>query len=241
MCMVAPSLLAADFIHLREQLAVLEKNGIERLHIDIMDGTFVPGLSFGPEFVANIRPYTKLYFDLHLMVMEPIRFLEAFARAGADGITIHYEACADWGEALKRLGTLGLRAGIALKPETGLDKLGFELFQLADVIQLMTVEPGRGEQSFIKGSGKRIAETAERIGQLERMAKGEAGLTKNRPELVVDGGITLAHMKEVLEAGADVAVVGKGIFGPGLEQGVRAFNRLIKEVRGDTYEVRGRH
>lgn len=200
MMILAPSLLAADCKELGKEIAEIEEHGARYLHYDVMDGMFVPSLSFGPDLLRSIRPAVHGVCDVHLMIMDPIRYIEAFQKAGADLITVHLEACNDVGEALLKIRACGLRAGIAISPDTPVSKAGPYLDQV-DMVLIMSVYPGFGGQAFLPKSPDRIREA--------RAMLDERGLTA---DIEVDGGIYLSNVEEVIQAGANVIVSGSGIF-----------------------------
>lgn len=227
MYQLAPSVYAADYLHLKQQLAVMKRGGIRQLHIDIMDGSFVPNLSFGPDFVAALRENTDFFLDVHLMIEEPLRFVRAFSEAGADGITVHWEACGNIGRTLEAVHSLGRQAGIALNPGTPVETLtGREvdpgIWKLADRLQLMTVAPGLKGQTFLD-------ESIGRIAQARRMLKN---IGREIP-IEVDGDITPSNLGRVLEAGAGIIVAGKGLFSGSLEVNIGAYRAIMeRETEG---------
>lgn len=228
MYILAPSVYAADYIHLEKQLFTLKNEGAKYLHIDIMDGHFVPNLSFGPGLVAALKPYSDLIFDIHLMVSEPEYFIKDFSNAGADCITVHLETGSDIEKALYLIRMEGCRAGIVLKPETPVEAIGSELWKQIDVIQLMTTAPGLPGQKFIPASLERIKKTRELI---ERKKYGDkTGMIGKTIDLEVDGDITPGNLEGVLLAGANIIVAGKGLFAGNLESNIRAYLRIMAQA-----------
>ncbi len=197
---LCPSILSADFAHLGEQIALVQRAGADFLHVDVMDAQFVPNLTFGPIIVEACRKLTSLPLDVHLMVVEPMRFLEGFARAGADHLTVHLEAVTDPAAAARAIRDRGLRAGIAIKPGTPIEQI-LPVLGDVDLALVMTVEPGAGGQSFLPDSLRRIARVRQTI------AAGDLDCL-----LQVDGGISKETIAGAAEAGADTFVAGNSVF-----------------------------
>ena len=203
---IAPSILSADFSRLGSEIEALAKAGADMIHIDVMDGHFVPNITIGPPIVKALRRYTKLPFDVHLMIAPVEPYLEAFAEAGADGITVHPEAGPHIHRSLQCIRALGKRPGIVLNPGTPVDHIDGVL-DLVDLVLIMTVNPGFGGQSFITSQLKKIEAAAERIAKSGRAIA-----------LEVDGGITPQTAKRVTAAGADLLVAGTSVFKGGPEK-----------------------
>ena len=197
---VCPSILSADFARLREEIASVEAAGADFIHVDVMDGQFVPNITFGPIVVEGIRKMTRLPLDVHLMIVEPLRHLAAFADAGADHVIVHVEAVDDPAGAARAIRDRRLRAGLAIKPATPLDRL-FRALDACDTALVMTVEPGAGGQPFLPGAPERIAAVRRAIA-----AGGYDCL------LEVDGGIDAETARAAAAAGADSFVAGHSIF-----------------------------
>ena len=212
---LAPSILAADFKELGQAIKTIEENGAEYLHYDVMDGIFVPSISFGMPVLASIRSCTNQVMDVHLMITEPIRYIKEFKEAGADLITIHLEACEDVAATIKAIREAGLKVGLSIKPETEAEAIRPYLDQI-DMILVMSVEPGFGGQKF-------IPESLDKIRALRAMVE-EAGVDV---DIEVDGGIYQANVKEVLDAGANIIVSGSGVFKGDIAKNTREFMEIL--------------
>lgn len=219
MVKIAPSILAADFARLGEQVRAVEQAGAEMLHIDVMDGHFVPNITIGPPVVRSLRPLSGLVFDVHLMIENPDRYIKDFADAGADIITVHAETCPHLHRTLQLIRQTGKRAGLAYNPATSPEGLEYVL-PLLDLVLVMTVNPGFGGQEFIPGMTDKIRNIAEL-------------LDRDKPGLLlqVDGGINLSTAAGVTRAGARVLVAGSAVFGAA--DPARAVQELKQAAAGE--------
>jgi ribulose-phosphate 3-epimerase len=199
--LIAPSILSADFANLQKEVEMLNRSQADWIHVDIMDGVFVPNLSFGLPVCQAIKKHAKKPLDVHLMIVKPENYLEAFAKAGADTISVHYEACPHLHRTLQQIKALGCKAGVAINPHTSVELLADILCDI-DLVCVMSVNPGFGGQKFIES-------TYHRVRKLKNMIIQQATNT----QIEIDGGVTLANAKALIEAGADVLVAGSFVFG----------------------------
>ena len=218
---IAPSLLSADFGRLAEEVRAVEAAGADLLHIDVMDGRFVPNITIGPSVVAAVRKVAKAPLDVHLMIAEPERYIEEFANAGADVITVHAEATPHLQRAVARIRELGKKAGVSLNPSTSLSAVEWVLTDV-DMVLVMSVNPGFGGQAFLPSSLGKI--------ELLRTQLTRAGL---HVDIQVDGGIKADNVGEVVAAGANVIVSGSGIFGtPDYGKTIDLMRKNIRKAAG---------
>ncbi len=213
---LAPSILSADFARLGEQVAEATKAGADYIHIDVMDGHFVPNITFGAPVVASLRNSTRLPLDVHLMIEKPERYVSDFANSGADIITVHVEACSHLHRTIQMIKELGVKAGVALNPASSLSLVD-EIMPQVDLILIMSVNPGFGGQAF-------IPETLEKITRLRRILDNR----KASAELEVDGGITIDNASGIVKAGGGVLVVGTSVFNAkiGISQALQKFREI---------------
>ncbi len=210
---IAPSILASDFSQLGAEIAAIDTAGCDHIHLDVMDGVFVPNLTFGPPIIKAVRSASRKFFDAHLMVSNPDRLLADYAAAGCDGITVHMEACDHLDRTLSHIRELGCKAGVALNPHTPIDGLRHVLDRL-DLILVMTVNPGFGGQSFIEAMLPKITAVKDLVGSRDI-------------SIQVDGGITADNAEAVAKAGANNLVAGSAIF----KGGLNAYAKNIAEIR----------
>ncbi|RNI31855.1 ribulose-phosphate 3-epimerase [Hanamia caeni] len=200
MPIIAPSLLASDFLHLEKECQMLNESKADWFHLDVMDGRFVPNISFGMSVITQLRKMTTKFFDVHLMIVEPEKYVEEFKEAGANSLTVHLEACPHLHRNIQQIQSLGMKAGVAINPATPVFLLQ-DIIRDVDMVLVMSVNPGFGGQSFIPHSLAKIAE-------LKALIKNTASSAK----IEVDGGISLDNAAEILQAGADILVAGSSVF-----------------------------
>lgn len=217
MIRLAPSILGADFSRLGEQIRAVDEAGAQYIHLDVMDGAFVPSISFGMPVIQSLRPLTELVFDVHMMVEEPGRYAEDMKKAGADLICVHQEACCHLDRTVSQIRELGLKAAVALNPATPVSTLSCILGEL-DMALIMSVNPGFGGQRF-------IPYTLEKVRELRRMSD-ERGLDL---DIQVDGGVGFDNVRQVIEAGANVIVAGSAVFKGDAAANTRAFLEIFRE------------
>ena len=217
MMILAPSMLAADFKQLGNEIKLIEDNGAQYLHFDVMDGIFVPSISFGMPVLESIRPATNLVCDVHLMITEPIRYIEAFKKAGADLITIHLEACEDVNATIEKIRECGCKVGLSISPDTPVSALESYVDKV-DMVLIMSVYPGFGGQKFIPGS-------LDKIRELKAMLD-ERNL---EVDIQVDGGIYTSNVEEVVKAGANIIVAGSAIFRGDVAQNTKDMLSILEK------------
>lgn len=222
---LAPSVFAADYMHLQSQTDKLEAIGVTCLHVDVMDGHFVPNMAFGPDFIRALRKHTNLMLDVHLMIEDPERKIREFAEAGADVLTIHFESCEDPAAVLDMIHGCGIRAGIALKPATALSEIPRTIWEKTDILQIMTVQPGEKGQRFIPAMLGKIRDARRVVNEMDRKIPIE-----------IDGDITAERLDTVVEAGAEILVIGRGIFQGDIEENIRRYRQ-----RREYNEIFSRH
>ena len=218
---LSPSILAADFNRLGEQIRIVQDCGSQALHFDVMDGLFVPSISFGMPVLASIRKETDLFLDVHLMIREPVRYIREFNESGADLITVHYEACSDVAATLRAIREAGVKVGMSIRPETPVSVLR-PFVKSLDLILIMSVNPGFGGQKFMEGTYAKLSEVRQMYAEVFGHAYGD-----DVPRLEVDGGINLQNVASVLAAGADTIVTGSAVFRGDIADNTRRFLSIL--------------
>ena len=216
--LIAPSIIASDFTHLADEISVIESAGADWLHMDIMDGHFVPTITVGPLFVQACKRVTKLPIDAHLMISDPDQYLEVFAKAGANNITVHVEACPNLPQTIQKIKSLGCTAGVTLNPATPASALD-SVLPLVDLVLVMSVKPGYSGQSFMPEMISKVEEIRNKLNALHSNAY-----------LEVDGGISAETLPLMYKAGANVFVAGSAVFGnpQGAGEGIKALRNVFK-------------
>ena len=213
---LAPSILSADFCNLGNQVNLIEKAGVKYLHIDVMDGVFVPSISFGMPIISSLRPNSKMFFDVHMMVTKPERYAEEMIKCGADMVTIHVEACDCIEDTIKLIHEKGAKAGIALNPETPVEEV-LPYLKLVDMVLVMTVHPGFGGQKYIPECTDKIRAVRKYINE-----------NNLECDVEIDGGVNLENTKMNLEAGANVLVAGSAVFKGDIALNATKFMNLMR-------------
>lgn len=221
MNILSPSLLSVNFNNIEADAGILDEAGVKWYHLDVMDGVFVRNISFGPPVIASIRKITKAFFDVHLMITEPVRYVDVFREAGADMITVHYEACRDLDETIEAIKRTGAGVGLSINPDTDY-RVVFPYLDRVDMILVMSVYPGFGGQKFIPDAIDKI-----------KAIRNQADKIGKRLHIEVDGGINLDNVSTALAAGADVIVAGSAVFKGDIRKNLEAFFQKLNKKTGE--------
>ncbi len=215
---IAPSILAADFNRLGENIREVETSDVKYLHVDVMDGIFVPSISFGMPVIESIRKESKMFFDVHLMIKEPERYISEFVKAGADGITVHAEACTDLKDTIDKIKKAGVVPAVAVNPETPVSEIK-DVLDMVDMVLVMSVHPGFGGQKF-------IADTLDKVSELKQIRDNQ----NLHYKIEIDGGVNIHNIAEVSEKGVDVIVAGTAVFRGDIKENVKGLKEVLNHA-----------